>query len=116
MKRAIAIGEKLLGPEHPNLASSLTEPYHLTLELLVLALAAPSLPIASAQWWLAVLSYPLLWLDGHLMNPIALALGLAAPTGLRVLPFLLITGTNLLGAIVLWLACLVALRRAPRDD
>ena len=93
------------------LASSLTEPYHLTTELIVIALAAASLPIGSLQWWLALLSYPLLWIDGHLTNPIAIALNLAAPTGWRILPFLLITATNLFGAVLLWLACLVALHR-----
>jgi hypothetical protein len=94
------------------LLTTVTEPYHYTTELLVIGLAAASLSIGTAPWWLAVVSYPLLWIDGHLTNPIALSLGLAGPTGWRVLPFLFLTGTNLIGSVLLWLACVLALRRS----
>jgi len=93
------------------LASTLTEPYHFTTELVVFALAAASLPPRSLQWWLALVSYPLLWIDGHVTNPIAIALGLSHPSGWRIAPFLLVTGTNLAGALALWAACAIALRR-----
>ena len=97
----------------PRLVGSLTEPYHYTTELIVFALAAASLAPKSPEWWLALASYPLLWMDGHITNPLALGLGLAGPTGWRVVPFLAITGINLVGAVLLWLACAIALGRHP---
>jgi len=94
------------------LVGSITEPYHLTTELLVIALAAACLTPGSVAWWLALASYPLMWVDGHITNPLALSLGLANPHGWRVPAFLLLTSSNLWGALLLWIACLLALARS----
>lgn len=88
-------------------ASGITWNYHLVNELLVLALLAPSLTAASRAWWLAVASYPLLWVysDGVIA---------AGGPGLGVPLILLLSSLNAIGAIVLWLACLQVIVRQPR--
>ena len=86
--------------------SSITWDHHLVTELLVLALLAPSLRSGSRAWWLAVASYPLLWVPRGVTDPIVSLLGLDFPHGLVVVPFLLVTGLNLVGMILLWLACI----------
>ena len=91
------------------IVSSITWGHHLVTELLVLVLIAPSLRTGSRAWWLAAASYPLLWASRDATDPLVAALGLAFPTGYRVLPFLALTSVNLIGMIVLWLACLEVL-------
>jgi hypothetical protein len=94
------------------LVSSLTWHHHLVIELLVYVALAPALALPSmgAARSLAVVSYPLLWVDRHFTDALAGALGLAQPTGWRIAPFLLVTGLNLLGMLCLWAAALSALR------
>jgi alpha-1,2-mannosyltransferase len=91
------------------IVSSITWDHHLVTELLVLALLAPSLRPGSRAWWLAVASYPLLWVPQGITERMVSLLGLDLPHGLAVAPFLLITGLNLLGMLLLWLACIDAL-------
>jgi hypothetical protein len=91
------------------IVSSITWDHHLVTELLVLALLAPSLRPGSRRWWLAVASYPLLWVPRGVTDRAVSMLGLDFPHGLAVAPFLLVTGLNLLGMILLWLACIDAL-------
>lgn len=91
------------------IVSSITWDHHLVTELLVLALLAPSLRWGSRSWWLAVASYPLLWVPRGVTDTVVSMLGLDFPHGLAVAPFLLVTGLNLLGMILLWLACIDAL-------
>jgi alpha-1,2-mannosyltransferase len=91
------------------IVSSITWGHHLVTELLVLVLIAPSLRSGSRAWWLAAISYPLLWASRDATDPLVAALGLAFPTGFRILPFLALTSVNLIGMIVLWLACLKVL-------
>jgi hypothetical protein len=91
------------------IVSSITWDHHLVTELLVLALLAPSLRPGSRAWWLAVASYPLLWVPRGITDPMVTLLGLNFPHGLAVAPFLLVTGLNLVGMILLWLACIDAL-------
>jgi hypothetical protein len=90
--------------------SSITWDHHLVTELLVLALLAPSLRPRSGPFWLALLSYPLLWVPAGITDGVVSALGLTFPHGAAVVPFLAITGLNLVGMFLLWLACLGALR------
>jgi hypothetical protein len=92
------------------IVSSITWDHHLVTELLVLALLAPSIRWGSRPWWLAVASYPLLWVPRGLTDPLVSFLGLDFPHGLAVVPFLVVSGLNLLGMILLWLACIDALR------
>jgi hypothetical protein len=91
------------------IVSSITWDHHLVTELLVLALLAPSLRWGSRASWLAVASYPLLWIPRGLTDPLVSFLGLDFPHGLAVAPFLVVSGLNLLGMILLWLACIDAL-------
>jgi hypothetical protein len=89
--------------------SSITWDHHLVTELLVLALLAPSLRPSTGTFWLAVGSYPLLWVPRGVTDGMVSALGLSFPEGLATLPFLVITSLNLVGMFLLWLACLGAL-------
>jgi hypothetical protein len=91
------------------IVSSITWGHHLVTELLVLVLIAPSLRTASRAWWLAAVSYPLLWASRNVTDPLVAALGLPFPTGFRILPFLALTSVNLIGMILLWLASLEVL-------
>jgi hypothetical protein len=103
--------------------SSITWQHHLITEPLVYVLLTPLL-LASARLtggtrlvWarvLVILSYPLMWADRHITDPLVLGLGLDHPTGARVPPFLLLTGVNLLGAACLWAGSLLLLS-AARD-
>jgi alpha-1,2-mannosyltransferase len=90
--------------------SSITWDHHLVTELLALALLAPSLRPRSRPFWLALLSYPLLWVPRGVTDGIVAALGLSFPHGLATLPFLVVTSLNLVGMLLLWLTCLGALR------
>jgi hypothetical protein len=92
------------------IVSSITWDHHLVTELLVLALLAPSLRPRSGPFWLALLSYPLLWIPGGITDALVSDLGLTFPHGLAALPFLVITGLNLVGMFLLWLSCLGVLR------
>ena len=89
--------------------SSITWDHHLVTELLVLALLAPSVRPGTGPFWLAVVSYPLLWVPRGVTDGMVSALGLSFPEGPATLPFLVITGLNLAGMFLLWLACLGAL-------
>jgi hypothetical protein len=93
--------------------SSITWDHHLVNELIVLALLAPSLVAGGRPLRLALLSYPLLWVNRGITDPLAGVLGLSSPRGLTVVPFLLITAINLMGMVVLWLACLDVLAHRP---
>ncbi len=86
--------------------SSITWNHHLVTELLVLALLAPSMKVRSPAWWLALVSYPLLWMSRDVTDPLVTGLGLAFPSGFAILPFVVLTSVNLLGMLLLWLACL----------
>jgi hypothetical protein len=55
---------------------------------------------------LATASYPLLWASCDFTDPVVAALGLAFPNGIRIVPFLALTSVNLIGMIMLWLACM----------
>ena len=88
------------------IVSSMTWGHHLVTELLVLVLIAPSLRPGRRAWWLAAVSYPLLWASRDVTDPLLAALGLAFPSGTRIVPFLALTSVNLIGMILLWLACL----------
>ncbi|HXA43384.1 MAG TPA: glycosyltransferase family 87 protein [Candidatus Solibacter sp.] len=90
--------------------SSITWNHHLVTELLVLALLAPSLRVGSRAWWLTLVSYPLLWMSRDVTDPVVTGLGLAFPSGFAILPFVVLTSVNLLGMLLLWLACLNLLR------
>ena len=85
--------------------SSVTEQHHLVAELLVFVLLAPALSIGSRAWWLALWAYPLLWIghdDGYnllLQQPWDITYPLA---------ILMLVPINLVGMILLWLACLEA--------
>jgi hypothetical protein len=92
------------------IVSTITWDHHLVTELLVLALLATSLRPGTAPAWLALLSYPLLWLPRGITDGMVSALGLSFPQGLATVPFLAITSLNLVGMFLLWLACLGALR------
>jgi hypothetical protein len=103
------------------IVSSITWQHHLVVELLVLALLAPTLQLRRTGVagrrlrmgsWLAVVGYALMSLDRHVTDQVVIALGLAQPAGVRLVPFLLITSANLVGMICLWLACLAALDAA----
>ncbi len=107
--RARALGFAGLLAAGP-IVSSITWQHHLVSELLVYALLAPALASAPAPArWLAIASYPLMWADRHITDALVVGLGLANPTGARVLPFLALTAANLIGMICLWAACLLAL-------
>jgi hypothetical protein len=104
------------------IVSAITWQHHLVSELLVYALLAPVLLAARNGRWmlgLTLASYPLMWVNRHLTDAISINTGLAAPCewgycaphGLLVLPYLVVTGLNLIGMICLWSACLLALRR-----
>ncbi|MEA2647337.1 MAG: alpha,2-mannosyltransferase [Chloroflexota bacterium] len=88
--------------------SSVTEQHHLVAELLVFALLAPALRIGSRPWWLALAAYPLLWFghdDGYnflLTQSWDVSYWLALQ---------MLVPVNLVGMILLWLACLEAIRR-----
>ena len=60
---------------------------------------------------LAVISYPLMWLDRNYTDAMVGALGLTHPSGWQVAPFLLVTGLNLVGMVCLWASSLVVLCR-----
>jgi alpha-1,2-mannosyltransferase len=91
------------------IVSSITWSHHLVTEMLVLVLIAPSLRTATRAWWLAAASYPLLWASRHITDSLVTAMGLAFPSGFRILPFLVLTSVNLIGMILLWMACLQVL-------
>jgi hypothetical protein len=97
------------------IVSSITWPHHLVTELLALALLAPAVQHllkhkhGGAVLALTLVSYPLLWVDRHVTDQVVLFFHFNAPAGWRVWPFLVITRTNLIGMICLWLACVVAL-------
>lgn len=91
--------------------SSITWNYHLINELLVYALLAPSLLAGRRAWWLAVASYPLLWIYG---DRSFLAMGIDPNTPAGAIIFLCLTSANALGAILLWVSCLDVLRGQPR--
>jgi hypothetical protein len=93
--------------------SSITWDHHLLNELIVFALLAPSLVAGGRPLRLALLSYPLLWVNRGITDPLAGILGLSSPRGLTVVPFLLITALNLVGMVLLWLACLDVLAHRP---
>ncbi|MGB2938813.1 MAG: glycosyltransferase family 87 protein [Candidatus Dormiibacterota bacterium] len=93
--------------------SSITWNYHLMNELLVYALLGPTLVAGSRAWWLAVASYPLVWIyaDGLLL---VFNIGTQTPLGTAL--FITLTSLNVVGAGLLWLACLDVLRlRRQRD-
>jgi alpha-1,2-mannosyltransferase len=98
--------------------SSITWDHHMVNELIVLALLAPSLAAGGRPLRLALLSYPLLWVNRGATDPLAGLLGLSQPHGLAVVPFLLVTALNLVGMLLLWVACLDVLAhghwREPR--
>jgi Glycosyltransferase family 87 len=94
-------------------ASALTWNYHLINEPLVYALLAPSLIAGNRAWWLAVASYPLLWLYGDGM---LLTFGINRGSLLGAAAFLVVTSVNLLGAVLLWLASLDVLARLRADQ
>ena len=94
--------------------SSITWDHHLVTELLVLALLAPSVRPGTGPFWLAVVSYPLLWVPRGVTDGMVSGLGLSFPEGPATLPFLVITGLNLVGMFLLWLACLGALGGGAR--
>lgn len=89
-----------------SLVSSVTWNYHLVNQLLVLALIAPWLGRARHATWMAVVSYPLLWVysDG------ILAVSGLKPSGLvHGVEFLALTSLNAAGMLLLWLACLAVM-------
>jgi hypothetical protein len=94
-------------------ASALTWNYHLINELLVYALLAPLLIVGTRAWWLAVASYPLLWLYGDGM---LLTFGINRGSFLGAAAFLVVTSVNLVGAVLLWLASLDVLARLRADQ
>jgi hypothetical protein len=101
------------------IVSSITWQHHLVTQVLVYALALPLLvvtarPLRTYAGWLMAASYPLMLADRHMTDPIALGLGLGQPSGWRVLPFLVVTGVNLLGMVCLWSALLLLLSGAGR--
>jgi hypothetical protein len=98
------------------IVSSITWDHHLMNELLVLALLAPSLRPGERSFGLALASYPLLWVNRGLTDPLAGLLGLVPPHGFTAVPFLVVTSLNLVGMVLLWLACLdvLAHRRSTR--
>lgn len=100
------------------IVSSLTWHHHLVTELVVYAALLPALcrPGMRLPVVLATISYPLMWLDRHYTDALAVGFGVAQPAGWRVAPFLLLTGLNLVGMLCLWLAALAALRRLDRAD
>lgn len=93
--------------------SSITWDHHLVTELIVFALITPSLVGGGRPMRLALLAYPLLWVNRGLTDPLAGILGLSSAHGLAVAPFLLITALNLVGMVLLWLACLDVLAHRP---
>ena len=93
------------------IVSSITWDHHLMNELLVFALLAPSLRPGQRPFRLALASYPLLWVNRGLTEPLANLLGFAPPHGWTALPFLVVTSVNLVGMVLLWLACVDVLRR-----
>ncbi|MDQ6746743.1 MAG: DUF2029 domain-containing protein [Candidatus Dormibacteraeota bacterium] len=95
------------------IVSSLTWHHHLVTELVAYSALLPALSAApmALPRALAVGAYPLLWLDRHFTDTFTTLLGLAQPSGWRVALFLLVTGLNLAGMLLLWAAALVALRR-----
>jgi hypothetical protein len=99
------------------LVSSLTWHHHLVTELLVYAALAPALSLGrlGGARALAVLSYPLMWLDRNYTDALVGGLGLANPSGWRVAPFLLVSGLNLVGMICLWASALLVLRRLATE-
>jgi hypothetical protein len=98
------------------IVASITWDHHLVNELLVLALLAPSLRPGGRPFGLALASYPLLWVNRGLTDPLAGLLGLVPPHGFTAVPFLVVTSLNLAGMVLLWLACLdvLAQRRLKR--
>ncbi len=86
--------------------SAITWNYHLVNELLVYTLLAPSLAVGGRAWWLAVASYPLLWLYG---DGLLLTLGINTTSSPGTVAFMLVTSLNLVGALLLWFASLEVL-------
>jgi hypothetical protein len=93
------------------LVSSVTWNHHLVLELLALALLAPSLTPNTAPFWLVVVGYLLLWIPETLPVQGLVALGLNKPAGLGLLPALIGTSVNVVGEACLWVAALIVLGR-----
>ena len=86
-----------------SLVSSVTWNYHLVNELLVLALLTPWLHVGRRATWMALSSYPLVWIYGDGV----LAISRLSPVGPGpTLAYLLITSLNAIGMLLLWLACL----------
>lgn len=95
------------------LASSVTWNYHLTNELLVLALLAPWLSHGRHAVGLVGLSYPLLWIysDG------VLAATRLKPGGPVVaVVYIVVTSLNAVGMLLLWLACLDVLHGLRQES
>ncbi len=94
--------------------SSVTWQHHLVTELLAIAFLAPAVtkPGRGRALGLVLAAYPLLWVDRHVTDSLAALLGLTSPAGWLVAPYLVITGLNLVGMILLWLAALDCLSRA----
>jgi hypothetical protein len=93
------------------MVSSVTWNHHLTLELLVIALLAPSLRPNTAPFWLGLAGYFLVWIPETLPIQAMLAVGLDKPTGLGLLVALPGTSVNMIGEACLWVAALLVLRR-----
>ncbi|MHB8509076.1 MAG: glycosyltransferase 87 family protein, partial [Candidatus Dormibacteria bacterium] len=92
--------------------SSITWQHHLVTELLVICLLAPHLRHRTPAMRLVLASYPLLWVDRHITDPLTvLIVGPHQPSGLLALPFLVTTGLNLVGMVLVWVAAILVLRQ-----
>jgi hypothetical protein len=100
------------------IVSSVTWQHHLVTELVAIALLAPAATRPGHGRALAMIlaAYPLLWVDRHLTDPLAALLGLTSPSGWQVAPYLLVTGLNLVGMLLLWLAALDLLWRSREAE
>lgn len=103
------------------IASTITFRHYLTIDLLALALLAPSLwprqpgiHVPAATRWLAVAAYPLLSLDERLLRPLAIGDGISNPTTVDLVRVLALEYANLWGAIALWLAAAMVIWSATR--
>ncbi len=100
------------------IVSSLTWQHHLVTEILSIAFLTPTLmkPGHRRALGLVLAAYPLLWVDRHVTDPLSALLGLTSPRGWVIAPFLVVTGLNLLGMILLWMASVDCLWKARSSE
>jgi hypothetical protein len=100
------------------IVSSLTWQHHLVTEILSIAFLTPTLmkPGHRRALGLVLAAYPLLWVDRHVTDPLSALLALTSPRGWVIAPFLVVTGLNLLGMILLWMASVDCLWKARSSE